>query len=143
MIHEKEPVRTERRIMKSVRLKVWGRIIMVAIIILLGLALRQGASAAEIDLQKDVYLFLHGRTDLEEKAVNALVTYGFLKEKITLATPKKVGNVGDYMAMLWKPPEPDHIKIQRITRVEETEPEEIKGRWRGVSREDIDSIPLK
>lgn len=142
MIHEKEPVRTERRIMKSVRLKVWGRIIMVAIIILLGLALRQGASAAEIDLQKDVYLFLHGRTDLEEKAVNALVTYGFLKEKITLATPKKVGNVGDYMAMLWKPPEPDHIKIQRITRVEETEPEETKGLWKGVSREDIDSIRL-
>ena len=120
-----------------------GKIIAVAIILLWGLALQQVVSAAEIDVQKDVYLFLHDRTDLQEKAVNALVTYGFLKEKITLATPKKVGNVGDYMAMLWKPPKPDHIKIQRITKVEETEPEEIKGRWRGVSREDIDSIPLK
>jgi len=120
-----------------------GGIIAVAIIILWGLALRQVASAAEIDLQKDVYLFLHDRNDLQEKAVTALVTYGFLKEKITLATPEKVGNVGDYMAMLWKPPAPDHIKIQRITRVEKTEPEEIKGLWRGVSREDIDSIPLK
>ncbi len=115
----------------------------ITITILLGLALRQGASAEEIDAQKDVYLFLHGRTDLQEKTVNALVTYGFLKEKITLATPNKVGNVGDYMAMLWKPPEPDHIKIQRITRVEKTEPEEITGLWRGVSREDIDSVPLK
>ena len=120
-----------------------GEIIAIAIIILWGFALRQVASAAEIDLQKDVYLFLHDRNDLQKKAVNALVTYGFLKEKITLATPKKVGNVGDYMAMLWKPPEPDHIKIQRITRVEKTEPEEIKGLWRGVSREDIGSIPLK
>jgi hypothetical protein len=129
--------------MKSAMSKARLRIIAVAIIILLGLALQQGDSAAEIDVQKDVYLFLHGRTDLQEKAVNALVTYGFLKEKIILATPDKVGNVGDYMAMLWKPPEPDHIKIQRITKVEETEPEEIKGRWRGVSREDIDSIPLK
>lgn len=120
-----------------------GKIIAVAIIILLGLALRQVASAAEIDLQKDVYLFLHNRTDLQEKAVNALVTYGFLKEKITLAIPEKVGNAGDYMAMLWKPPEPDQIRIQRITKVEETEPEETKGLWRSVSREDIDSIPLK
>ena len=120
-----------------------GKIIAVAIILLWGLALQQVVSAAEIDVQKDVYLFLHDRNDLQEKAVNALVTYGFLKEKITLATPEKVGNVGDYMAMLWKPPAPDHIKIQRITRVEKTEPEEIKGLWRGVSREDIDSIPLK
>ena len=143
MVHKKKPARAERKMMKSEMSKVRGRIIMVAITILLELALRQGASAAEIDLQKDVYLFLHERTDLQEKAVNALVTYGFLKEKITLATPKKVGNVGDYMAMLWKPPKPDHIKIQRITRVEKTEPEEIKGLWRGVSREDIDSIPLK
>lgn len=129
--------------MKNAMSKARVKIIAVAIIILLGLALRQGASAAEIDVQKDVYLFLHGQTDLQEKAVKALVTYGFLKEKITVATPEKIGNVGDYMAMLWKPPEPDHIKIQRITKVEETEPEEIKGRWRGVSREDIDSIPLK
>ena len=129
--------------MKSATLKIRKRIIAVAIIFLLGLALQQGVSAAEIDVQKDVYLFLHGKTDLQEKAINALVAYGFLKEKITLATPEKTGNVGDYMAMLWKPPEPDHIKIQRITKVEETQPEEIKGRWRGVSREDIDSIPLK
>ena len=120
-----------------------GKIIAVAIILLWGLALRQVASAAEIDVQKDIYLFLHGKADLQEKAINALVAYGFLKEKITLATPEKTGNVGDYMAMLWKPPEPDHIKIQRITRVEKTEPEEIKGLWRGVSREDIGSIPLK
>lgn len=129
--------------MKNAMSKTRKEIIAVAIIILLGLALQQGVSAAEIDVQKDVYLFLHGQTDLQEKAVKALVTYGFLKEKITVATPEKIGNVGDYMAMLWKPPEPDHIKIQRITKVEETEPEEIKGRWRGVSREDIDSIPLK
>ncbi len=120
-----------------------GGIIAVAIILLWGFTLRQVASAAEIDVQKDVYLFLHDRNDLQEKAVNALVAYGFLKEKITLATPEKVGTVGDYMAMLWKPPAPDHIKIQRITRVEKTEPEEIKGLWRGVSREDIGSIPLK
>ena len=55
---------------------------------------------AEVDIQKDVYLFLHGKMDLREKAVNALVSKGFSKEKIAMALPTKVGNVGDYMAML-------------------------------------------
>ena len=96
----------------------------------------------EIDSQKDVYLFLHGKMNLQEKAVNALVSKGFSKEKITMALPTKVGNVGDYMAMLWMPPNPDHIKIQQITKVEEVEPEGMIGLWKGVSKEDIDTIPL-
>jgi len=97
---------------------------------------------ADIDTQKDVYLFLHGKMDLREKAMNALSTKGFLAEKITMALPNKVGNVGDYMAMLWMPPNPDHIKIQLITKVEEVEPEGMVGLWKGVSKDDIDTIPL-
>ena len=96
----------------------------------------------EIDSQKDVYLFLHGRMDLQEKAENALTSKGFLKEKITMALPTKVGNVGDYMAMLWMPPNPDHVKIQQITKIEEVEPEGMIGLWKGVSKNDIESIPL-
>lgn len=142
MTHLKKPVCTEIKKRKHEKLKLWGKIMMVAIIVLSGFAVQQSNASAEIDAQKDVYLFLHGRTELREKAVNALVIYGFPKEKITLATPEKVGSVGDYMAMLWKPPEPDHIKLQRITGVEKTEPEKIKGLWKGVTREDIDTIPL-
>ena len=97
---------------------------------------------AEIDTQKDVYLFLHGRMDLKEKATNALTGKGFLADKVIMALPTKVGNVGDYMAMLWMPPNPDHIKIQQITKVEEVEPEGMVGLWKGASKEDIDSIPL-
>ncbi len=96
----------------------------------------------EIDTQKNVYLFLHGKMDLREKAVNALVSKGFSKEKITMALPTKVGNVGDYMAMLWMPPNPDHIKIQQITKVEKVEPEGMIGLWKGVSKEDIEAVPL-
>ena len=143
MTLEIKPVRTERKGTKCERLKMWGKIVAVAIIVFLGIASRQSNASEEIDVQKDVYLFLHGKTDLQEKAVSALVTYGFSREKITMATPEKVGNIGDYMAMLWKPPEPDHIKIQKITKVEKTAPEEIKGLWRGVAREDIDTIPLE
>ena len=98
---------------------------------------------AEIDTQKDVYLFLHGRMDLKEKATNALSSKGFAADKITMALPNKVGNVGDYMAMLWMPPNPDHIKIQQITKVEDVEPEGMIGLWKGVSKDDIEQISLE
>ena len=96
----------------------------------------------EIDNQKNVYLFTHGRMDLQEKAIIALVSKGFLKEKIIMAVPSKVGNVGEYMAMLWMPPTPDHIKIQQITKVEQVKPEGMIGLWKGVSKDDIDKVPL-
>jgi hypothetical protein len=97
----------------------------------------------EIDTQKEIHLFLHGRMDLKEKAMNALTAKGFAAEKVTMALPDKVGNVGDYMAMLWMPPNPDHIKIQQITKVEKVESSDVTGLWKGVSKDDIDSIPLE
>ena len=98
---------------------------------------------AEIDTQKDVYLFLHGKMDLKQKATNALTAKGFRTEKITMAIPNKVGNVGDYMAMLWMPPAPNQIKIQQITKVEEVEPEGMIGLWKGVSKDDIESNSIR
>lgn len=97
---------------------------------------------SQIDKQKQVYLFVHGRMDLESVAINALVLNGFSKDKITSARPDKVGDVGDYMAMLWMPPNPDHIKIQKITKVEQVNPEGMIGLWKGVSKEDILQIKL-
>ena len=98
---------------------------------------------AEIDTQKSIYLFLHGRMDLKEKATNALTAKGFEADKITMALPTKVGEVGEYMAMLWMPPNPDHIKLQQISKVEEVEPEGMIGLWKGVSKDDVDTIPLE
>jgi len=77
---------------------------------------------ADIDTTKNVYLFTHGRQDLIEKSTNALVSNGFSKDKIIMADPAKAGEADDYMAMLWMPPNPDHIKIQKITKVEPAEP---------------------
>lgn len=98
---------------------------------------------SEIDSQKDVYLFTHGRMDLQEKSVNALLEKGFSKEKVIMAVPNKVGAIGDYMAMLWMPPNPDHIKLQKITKVEDVKPEGMTGLWKGVSKDDLFTIPLK
>ena len=97
----------------------------------------------EIDTQKNIYLFTHGRMDLQEKSENVLISKGFSKEKIIMAVPPKVGEVGEYMAMLWMPPTPDKIKIQIITKVEEVAPEGMVGLWKGVSKDDIESIPLE
>ncbi len=98
---------------------------------------------SEIDASKDVYLFTHGKMDLQEKATNALVAKGFSKDKVIMALPNKVGQIGDYMAMLWMPPNPDHIKIQQITKVEEVEPEGMIGLWKGVSKDDLFTVPLE
>jgi predicted metalloprotease len=98
---------------------------------------------SEIDSEKDVYLFTHGRMDLQEKSINALLANGFSKDKIIMALPNKLGSVDDYMAMLWMPPNPDHIKIQKITKVEQVEPEGVIGLWKGVSKDDLFTIKLE
>lgn len=95
-----------------------------------------------VDVARTVYLFVHGRMDLHQKSVDALVSKGFSKDRIVSAAPDKVGEVGDYMAMLWMPPNPDHIKVQKITKVEPVEPVGMIGLWKGVSKEDITTIPL-
>jgi predicted metalloprotease len=97
----------------------------------------------EIDKDKDVYLFLHGKMDLQQKSVDALVSNGFSKDKIIMAMPDKVGKEGDYMAMLWMPPNPDHIKIQKITKIEPVEPDGMIGLWKGVSKDDLFEIKLE
>lgn len=97
----------------------------------------------EIDKEKDIYLFLHGRMDLQQKSLDALKSKGISNEKIILALPDKVGKEGDYMAMLWMPPNPDHIKIQKITKIVPVEPEGITGLWEGVSKEDLFEIKLE
>ena len=96
----------------------------------------------EIDSTKTVYLFTHGRMDLKDKAESALTGYGFAKENIVMAVPDKVGATGDYMAMLWMPPNPDHIRLQAITKVSAVEPEGMIGLWKGVEKDDIDTIQL-
>jgi hypothetical protein len=97
---------------------------------------------ADIDTTKNVYLFTHGREDLIEKSTNALVSNGFSKDKIIMADPAKAGEVDEYMAMLWMPPNPDHIKIQKIIKVDPAEPTGMIGVWAGVSKEDIFEIKI-
>lgn len=98
----------------------------------------------EIDIQKDFFLFPHGNMGLKQKITDVLIAKGCSEAKITMGVGTKVGNVGDYMVQLWPPgPTPNQIKIQLITKVEEVEPEGMVGLWKGVSKEDVESIPLE
>ena len=97
---------------------------------------------SEINAEKNIYLFTHGRMDLEEKATNILIDKGFSRDKIIMASPNKIGEVDEYMAMLWRPPTPDHIKFQKITKVEQVEPAKMIGLWKGVTAEDLFTINL-
>ena len=81
-----------------------------------------------MDTTKDVYLFLHGQMNLKEKAMNALASKEF--SNIIMALPNKVGEVGEYMAIL-SMPNTDHIKLQQITKVELVEPDGMIGLWKG------------
>ena len=143
MTNEKGHVRRDLKKIKPGEFAIMGIVVTAMIAVVIAIVLEQNKTGAEIDPEKDVYLFLHGRTDLQEKAETALVAYGFSKEKITVASSENVGSVGDYMAMLWMPPDPDHIEIQLITGVDKVEPDKIFGLWKGVSNKDMDTISLE
>lgn len=96
----------------------------------------------EIDAQRDAYLFLHGREDVRERAMAALGPAGFDPARVRVASPDKVGAAGDYMAMLWPPQDPDHIRIQRITGVKDADPGGMTGLWKGVSKDDVGTVRL-
>jgi hypothetical protein len=98
----------------------------------------------EIDKEKSVYLFVHGRKDLEDTAQKLLIENGFSSDKIISAKNNVVGQIDEYMALLWAPRNPSSIKIQKITKVEEVEkPEGVLGLWKGVTWDDLFEIPLK
>ena len=98
----------------------------------------------EIDTQKDFFLFPHGNMNLKQKVTDVLIAKGCSDAKITMGVGTKVGKVGDYMVQLWPPgPNPENIKVQKITAVEECEPEGMIGVWKGVSKEDLFEIKLE
>lgn len=142
MTREKGKVQLVIERLRFNEFKVLWVIIAIGTIFYIGVVMEQ-IETGKIDPEKDVYLFLHGRDDLQEKAENILITLGFPKQNIIVASSENVGGVGDYMAMLWRPPRPDKLKIQLITEVKDVEPDKMFGLWKGVLKKDIDSFPIK
>ncbi len=95
-----------------------------------------------IDKNKDVYVILHGKTNLLQKSIDVLVSNGVNKDRIIIATTDKIGVVDDYIAMLWPPHNPMHIKIQQISKITESKPDNISGLWGSISKNDLFTINL-
>ena len=142
MTREKGKARLAIERLRFNEFKVLWVIIAIGTIFYIGVVMEQ-IETGKINPEKNVYLFLHGRDDLQEEAENILLTLGFSKQNIIVASSSNVGEVGDYMAMLWRPPRPDQIRIQQITEVKDVEPDKMFGLWKGVLKRDIDSFPLK
>ena len=66
MTDEKGHIRRDIEKIKPGGLTAMGIIIMTVIAVVIAVVLEQDET--EIDRQKDVYLFLHGRADLQERA---------------------------------------------------------------------------
>ncbi len=143
MVREKGKVRLIIERLRFDEFKVLWVIIAIGTIFYIGVVMDQIETGAKVDPTKNIYLFLHGRDDLQEEAENILITLGFPKENIIVASSENVGDVDDYMAMIWRPPRPDQIKIQQITEIKDVEPDKMFGLWKGVLKRDIDSFLLK
>jgi len=142
MTREKGKARLVIERLRFNEFKVLWVIIAIGTIFYIGVVMEQ-IETGKINPEKNVYLFLHGRDDLQEEAENILLTLGFSKQNIIVASSSNVGEVGDYMAMLWRPPRPDQIRIQQITEVKDVEPDKMFGLWKGVLKRDIDYFLLK
>ncbi len=86
MTREKGKVRLIIERLRFEEFKVLWVIIVIGTIFYVGVVMEQIETGAKIDPKRNVYLFLHGRDDLQEKAENILLTLGFTKENIIVTT---------------------------------------------------------
>ncbi len=70
MTDEKGHIHRDIEKLKPGEFTVMGTVIMAVIAVFIAIVLEQDKT--EIDSQKDIYLFLHGRMDLQEKAVTRM-----------------------------------------------------------------------
>lgn len=93
------------------------------------------------DDSRNIYVLCHVNSRMFPQIRQILLSYGFQDKQIMKAVANKTGIVGDYVANLWPPLIPTHIRFHHITEVEEKS-EKIVGKWAGVVWEDIQCISL-
>jgi hypothetical protein len=54
----------------------------------------------------NVYVIVHGQTNLMTEVIAKLVLKGFKEENIKMARLDMAGNIGDYVTMVWPPGRP-------------------------------------
>lgn len=93
------------------------------------------------DIEKNVYVIVHGQKQLFETVKSRLGEIGMKIEKLVLADMNKPGNEGDFIAMLWPPMAPTEIVLSQIIDFNGTNGRGM-GAWATVNQKELQRIPL-
>ncbi len=93
------------------------------------------------DIEKNVYVIVHGQKQLFETVKSRLGEIGMKTEKLVLADMNKPGNEGDFIAMLWPPMAPTEIVLGQIIDFNGTNGRGM-GAWATVNQKELQRIPL-
>ena len=94
---------------------------------------------------KTVYRIVHGQKQLREMVIEKLVARGFKRSNMQAASLEKVGNKGDFVAMVRPPSAPKEIIVSKITGNRASESQEITidlGAWTSVGQNELYRISL-
>ena len=92
----------------------------------------------------NVYVIVHGQTNLMTEVIAKLVLKGFKEENIKKARLDMAGNIGDYVAMVWPPGRPQEIIVSQIGEGKTTQSNpSAPGVWQDVQQKELYRIPLE
>ena len=92
------------------------------------------------NIEKNVFVIVHGQRQLFETAKAKLATLGFKNDKIIPAQIDKPGNPGDFVAMIWPPMSPNEIIISEIIDFNGTG--QGMGAWSSLNKKELQRISL-
>ena len=96
-----------------------------------------------LDLKKTVHIIVHGQTNLVGTVKEKLMGLGFSENSLRQASLEKVGNEGDYVALVWPPMNAKQIILNEITGMREEAQEGLgMGAWAKVEQRELSRIPL-
>ena len=96
---------------------------------------------ASIAPDKTIYLIVHGQNQFLSLLKEKLASKGFEKQKMQTASLDKVGNIGEYVAMIWPPMNPKEIVVSTIGGIKEQDGTG-KGAWDSIRQDELFRIPL-
>jgi hypothetical protein len=95
-----------------------------------------------------VYIIVHGRMALFDKVKVHLQKKGFDAKNMKLASLDEAGKMGEYVAMLWPPWDPEEIILSEITKLQERSdqkkplaPMEL-GAWSTIGQKEISRMQI-
>jgi hypothetical protein len=69
---------------------------------------------SKIDYSKTVHIIVHGQIQLLDQVEQKLISKGFKRVRMKMASLDKAGQPGDYVAMVWPPMDPKEIIVCEI-----------------------------